>query len=172
MYCQYCGAQIINDSDKFCQKCGNPIIQNTTELPRKKSDLKSSDVMKWTVICAVIIGVIWGVFYFNSATYLEKKLAKHTWYEKPYFETYGYVSGSIMEFHLNGDTEWTTYIKYNGKWEPYKNRSASWELMDDKTLYFNGNYYKWNDEWSLSGNTLKIGDKIYYSTKMGHYEED
>ena len=109
----------------------------------------------------------------DSVSNIENKLAK-TWYETPDYNN-GVLYGSIVEFYLNGKIKSQYYVKdppyldYEG-WFCHCVETRKWEIMEDKTLHFDGEYYEWGDEWYLRGDTLKIGDSIYSATDAHEYE--
>ena len=177
MFCSKCGREL-EEGSSFCVHCGEKITNTATKSALKIGDikniLKSRKVIKYAIVGVVIVFVIILISYFNSVSYIEKKLARETWYETPDYDN-GVWRGSIAEFHLNGDTEIEYYIKspyiyYGEEWSGGDVESPNWEIMEDKTLYFDGEYYEWGDEWYLRGDTLKIGDSIYSATNTHEYD--
>ena len=171
MNCPNCNYKITPDK-KYCERCGtflNPSNNvNTLEVNKVKSFLTKHKIK--IILGLVIVCIVSAVIYFNSVTYLEKKLTKHTWYAPPNYSDW-YSDGYSYTFYSNGEVTYKYYENYNGSgWYEDYSREYDWEILDDKTLYWRGDYYRWKDEWHLTGNKLIIEDSEYYNTDKWSYE--
>ena len=103
---------------------------------------------------------------------LTKELTKHTWYRE--YEDYSDNNClEVVEFHLDGTRVSRKYnLTHDGRWNSLgsaDNLSKSWGITEDKELHFKECYYKWEKEWSLSGNKLVIGEVEYTNQPKNGY---
>ncbi len=178
MFCSNCGNET-SENAKFCGYCGNRLNNTNLPFPHQSGSTISRSSNRKSLITsisiALIVLIIAGLFYFNSKSFLEKRLTSKTWYQHPDIEYMGrYIEyGSIVDFYSNGESESVDYVRYEDNWisrGPVE--SPNWEIMNDKTLYFDGDYYEWKEEWNFRGKYLHIGDTTYYSKDIYNYNED
>ena len=171
MKCPNCNHKTTPDK-KYCERCGTMINQNininTSETNQIKSFITKHKIK--IILGLVIVCIVSAVIYFNSVTYLEKKLSKQTWYRVPKYdqnECYGMIgNASSYRFYSNGEYKYNSYEKIgNSEWHEDYSERDDWEILDDKTLCIDGVYYEWKTEWYLSGNTLKFGENNDYIYK-------
>lgn len=186
MDCVRCGRPLDTDA-RFCSHCGHEVgtpfimfddMPQEIPLQEQPSQTPSSSpppnkkrmrriIAALCALAAIIAMLAWKPFS------LEKRLTKHTWYRE-YTDFYGSRALEVLEFHLNGDRVSKKYLYSKGKWISAgrtDNLSKSWEIMENKEIYFKGQYYEWKDEWSLSGNKLIIGTYEYTSTPKKNYPD-
>ncbi|MBE6618558.1 MAG: hypothetical protein E7626_02085 [Ruminococcaceae bacterium] len=179
MFCKFCGAKH-SKTAKFCTVCGKSTgdnIDNTKNedsfvgviLNKVKNITKKQLIVGLSLILGFII-ITSMISYFNSVEYLEKKLTSDYWYQVPEWTDYS-ERGSVARFYLNGDYKWLGLTKDTSEyWISYHHESPCWEILDDKTLYFDGEYYTWQEEWSLSFDKLVIGDDVYRLSNDWYYD--
>jgi len=165
-FCPYCGKEML-DLGSFCPFCGKNLSGNDGNA--KKRWLKPKIIAIIASAAVVLLSIILIVSHYNSADYLKEKLTENTWYQEPARTSYE-TRGSVCQFYLNNKGEVWGYVRYGGEWSGKGRDSLIWELMEDKTLYLNGEYYRWEEDWSLSGNRLVIEDRIYYLTNNFGYK--
>ena len=171
MKCPNCNYKTTPDK-RYCERCGTMLNQNidinTSETNQIKSFITKHKVK--IILGLVIVCIVSAVIYFNSVTYLEKKLTKYTWYQVPDYDTHGSGYGgyaSDYKFYSNGEYKHNNYAYGVYGWTNIDSERDDWEILDDKTLCIDGVYYEWKTEWHLSGNTLSIHkyDDYTYHTK-------
>lgn len=177
MNCPNCNYKTTPDK-KYCERCGtflNPSNNvNTLEVNKVKSFFTKHKIK--IILGLVIVCIVSAVIYFNSVTYLEKKLTKNTWYQTPEYDEFGGYASSY-KFYSNGEYEYEGYTLNNRGWYQSNSGDDDWEILDDKTLCMDGEYYEWKTEWHLSGNTLIIHEYDDYYTyqtkdKWGYSDND
>ena len=175
----------VNDTENctVCEKSTEFNIGNTKDsngfvdivINKIKKLTKKQLITGLSLLIGVIV-IVSMISYFNSVEYIEKKLTSDYWYQAPDVEAYygtHLLSGSVIKFYLNGESE---LIYTDGRIDDYwynrdKIKYPDWEIMDDKTLYFNGKYYTWREQWHLSAGKLVIGDESYSTVDNWHYTE-
>lgn len=186
MDCVRCGRELGADAH-FCSHCGHEVgapfimfedMPQETPLQEQPSQTPSSSpvpnkkrvrriIAALCALAAIIALIAWNPFS------LEKRLTKHTWYRE-YEDFYGSRCLEVLELHLNGDRVSKKYLYRSGEWISAgraDNLPGSWEIMEDREIYFKGHYYEWKDEWSLSGSKLIIGEYEYTSTPKKNYPD-
>lgn len=171
-YCEKCGSKISNTTDRFCAQCGNALPQctaKTENFPDKViNTCKNPAIMKKLipifVVIALCIALCLTIAYRNSSDYLENKLRQGDWV---YIWTFWYTdveyrSTGIVKFYSDG-VALLTYHDGSGK-------SYNWQILDDKTLVFDGTYYDYG-EWYLSNGDLVIGDDFKCTKRPNKYPE-
>lgn len=183
MECIKCGCEL-NADTCFCPQCGRKVgvalavaYDTPSEPPMQEQSSQSSPTpgkkrIRRIIAALCAFAVIIALIAANPFS-LERRLTKHTWYRE-YTDSYGSRALEVLEFHLNGDRVSKKYLYSKGKWISAgrtDNLSKSWEIMENKEIYFKGQYYEWKDEWSLSGNKLIIGTYEYTSTPKKNYPD-
>lgn len=129
---------------------------------------------------AIVLSVLFVLFlfsmvwYINSGIYLSNKLINYTWYQCLDIKyDGGYISkGSIVDFYADGKADYRRYIEYgSGGMHLTGESKPRWEVLKDKTLLFDGDYYEWKEEWSLRGQCLEIGSKTYFANNDFYYSD-
>ena len=179
------GTEQLNDTEActVCEKSTEDNVNNIGDregfvgvVINKIKKLTKKQLITGLLLLIGVIVIVSMISYFNSVEYIEKKLTSDYWYQTPDVESYygSYtLRGSIIKFYLNGESE---LIYTNESREDYwynrdKIKYPDWEIMDDKTLYFNGKYYTWREQWHLSAGKLVIGDESYSTVDNWHYTE-
>ena len=184
MYCNNCGFDNAEGS-KFCSGCGQN-LQITEEPPKQEGNneatvgntdivsvLKMPQNRKKIIAAAVAVIALFFIVkmigYFNSVEYLEDKLTGNVWYSEVATKNYYYYgSGNTkhafsFEFHSYGYVEMKGYYYLksdeSGEWawvSSYGVSEYEWELLEDKTLRIDDEYFEYEKDWSFQGNTLVI----------------
>lgn len=159
MICKTCGAEISNTSN-FCSKCGSSF-----EFEGKKQEMfakiksnKKIIIIAVVILCAVIITSL--VSYFNSVSYLEKRLTGNTWYSEPVEWDSEYderKKAYTFEFRSNGECTPEIFKYGHGKWlYDWEGIRYEWELLEDKTLVLDREYYEYGEDWYFENGKLVI----------------
>ncbi|MBR6549044.1 MAG: zinc ribbon domain-containing protein [Clostridia bacterium] len=167
MFCQQCGHQV-NEGVAFCPICGEPMQQNNTT----QEVVVSSNRRLWKILIPAIGGtlliLILVLVLSLSSGSVEDQLVGEKWYYDTvelYFGQYSSGAIEVLEFHENNEAELEYYVLSGDEWYCKSDSSPSWELLEDNTLHFRGNYYEWETEWHIDGDELTIGSTVYTSDK-------
>ncbi len=172
MLCKKCGAEYAEETN-FCVKCGER-IEPTDNAPVKISKLPKK--AKYAIVAAIAVVSIAAIRYFNSVEYLEKRLTDSIWYSEPIEDIqeredgpyYNYnikeyhYDAKILRFRSNEECEmWDggdiAETKLNIFWSlDFYLDTQSWELLDDKSLKLDGEYYEYGEDWYFKGGSLII----------------
>lgn len=205
-FCPFCGVKVeeekkicnecgnsINEGDNFCCKCGCQAIKQEDKSLLHTTDEKTvqkKKTMKHAIIAlSVIIAVVVIIVVIIQQNTLEKRLMRHTWWEKEitidslynrtHWVNYAYYSsrvfcesGNIRIEDFEASRTSSEEIK-SGEWyvtfsEVSSYNNDKWELLENDELYINDSCYKWDknenyNTWYLDGDTLRIGKTIYTS---------
>lgn len=161
MLCEKCGAEYAEGTN-YCVKCGEKIEQ-ADNAPMKKSKLPKK--AKYAIAAAIAVVSIAVIRYFNSVEYLEKRLTDSTWYSEPKEEidgSYYEYDARILKFRSDGECEMWDGGEYsetklpNFPFMKFWLDTQSWELLDDKSLKLDGEYYEYGEDWYFKGGDLVI----------------
>ncbi len=193
MYCSKCGNEL-SGNEVFCPQCGTALTQEDDQEPvdfdasGSNTGVKNKKSLNKRTVILIAIGIvcicaITAIIYFNSTNYLKKKLTNDEWYENVMMDrTSG--SSSVIHFRVDGTGYRELYYRYDtinifGDKDvslPYyqnKDISFTWELLSDKTLRIDDQYYKYKEEWRFDRDYgLIIKDTKYDSFNRCAYTKE
>jgi len=215
MFCKFCGSQMKADA-KFCPKCGKQKVKNETIVNNSKTQRTNKKITLITVIGLVLVCAILFLSGSKSPAELLKNNAWYkTFVDCEYYDwsyddfVAGYYFSADCDkivFHSDGKAEVTFYrtpgaggergpfaSKINidnmppgTEWREVNTKNYSWELVDDDTLKYKGDYYSWDDSeetqcecddyeckhektWYITDEYLRIGKYTYTTEKPSSF---
>ncbi len=169
MFCIKCGKEITGVQN-FCQYCGEDILLVQAQYPSTESSTGAALLRKVMLhkkklcIFGIVVALIVAYLFFFTSVFKspEELLMDHVWYLEIDYSNVN-ADGQKLIFYSNGMMEKTWYERYAtsvfgfGVWYAGSPKQEKWEVLDDNVLYWGGNYYKWEEEWYVSGSEFRIG---------------
>ena len=150
MVCKKCGRETPSANSKYCYNCGQSFYETKVKdenfVPQtvESKARKKSGFIAMLLILLVVIALVKYINYTESVEYLRDELIHGEWREN--------------------DDEWdiSAHFYSNGvfkrEFSDGSGRTFEWELLEDKTLVFDGRYYEYG-EWSCEDGVIKIGER-------------
>ena len=124
---------------------------------------KNRKVVSIIAVAVAVIVLIGAFSYMNSAALLEKKLENGNWtYISVWLDGSEWRTNAKVKFYSDGTVSYT-YSDGSGG-------SYNWELLEDKTMIFDGDYYDYG-EWYCSGGEVVIGKYFKCTENPDKYPE-
>ncbi len=206
-FCTYCGKQVMDN-------IAVPVLpDNKPKVHSKKKGIVIAIIS--ILICVSVVIAIVSSIKSPEEILTDNDWYREIYVDCEYYDWSGkegyYFDAECRKyiFYSDGETEITSYEIGNGgvygpfsyeitsenipssiDWaeEVWENRRPEWEILDDKTLEYEGDHYKWDDEkethcdcddncehdktWYITNEYLRIGSYTYTSEKPSSLNTD